>query len=130
LVILLLGGSALAAVFAPACWWILWPRQTARDFIAMMAADRSLAVREMLSDAMDENAKDIIVYGTASGTVRWNQSALKMNPRTLRDMIRGRQEFTMETIPGYIFKVENGSIDWAWPPFHDFSPEPSGVAPF
>ena len=104
--------SGLTIAATPIWWWVSWPQRTARDFIALMADERYQAARAMLTDTMDDHAKDLIVEGGGYGPEIWNQSRVIFHPRTWSELLQGRQEFTMEAVDAYIFSAWKSELDW------------------
>ena len=101
LVIAMLTSSVLAGLGIPGWWWITWPRRTAREFVELIHADKTVEAQEMIliwESDWDRFGKPV---GSRRGEYypAWlvylpgRPLQLKAQPRWPGDILRGEQEF-------------------------------------
>jgi hypothetical protein len=89
LVLSLLSVSLLAVFGVGGWWWITWPEQTARTLVELMAEDQLL---DVLSRMRNPHEDIPFLLGELGGQA-WKQQNLRMEPRTVADLVCGRQRF-------------------------------------
>lgn len=105
LVISMLSVSVLAVPGAAAWWWVNWPDQTAREFIALIHEQRENEANELLSltdgwrvICLDkENQRGaFLIRGKISDSRRsfiWIGEPWSLQSRSASDLLRGRRWF-------------------------------------
>jgi hypothetical protein len=107
LVVTLLTASVLAVFGGGAWWWITWPERTAREFVRLVASHDEAAWKAMLGET-DGRRFEVWLWSIKSGPPE-SWSSVKRVPRSLSDLLAGRQFF--ETPSGWGFLVTRGVID-------------------
>ena len=126
----LLAASIAGGVVFPAWWWKVWPGRTASAFIA--------AVREADFERANQFLEKSVrwevgpypgcmmlnhvnpEYGYGASVEEWQElagsEAVRIEPRTLEDILRGRQRFSLWGAPVY-FSAKRDTIELAFDGF-------------
>ena len=105
LVIVMLGSSATLSTGFGAWWWLTWPERIAREHIHEFALGRPMEVGVSADEISDSgvNLVDLVPRP------EWRLENFQRQPRSIWDVISGRQEFDFERA-GYSIIVEHGSV--------------------
>lgn len=101
LVIAMLTSSGLAMLAIPGWWWVTWPERTAREFVELIDADKTIEAKKMIL----VREEDWDPYGRGLGIRKgefypgWlvylprRPLNIAAQPRNFADVSRGEQEF-------------------------------------
>ena len=108
----LLSISALLPLGVSGWWWITQPERIAREFVDSMSRAQLDEVNTLIARTSNPQAaieRNCFVEHEEY-FAEWTQPGLQAKPRTLLDMIRGRQRFKMAGTEFEELVVENGGV--------------------
>jgi hypothetical protein len=102
----------LVGICAVGCWWIIWPQQTANQFLTALADERTEDAIALIrySETQPYHSFPTQIRLDAQLQIvlaAWREGRAQPQPRTIFDMLSGRQCFK---IPRYFITVQRGTI--------------------
>jgi hypothetical protein len=102
----------LSVICAAGCWWIIWPQETARRFLAVLADGRPEDAIAMIRRSEAQPYHDLPTQLRLDAQLEiiqtlWRQGRPQPQPRSVLDLLRGRQ---IVKIPRYLITVQRGAV--------------------
>jgi hypothetical protein len=109
-IVFMLAASTLAMFAVAAGWWITWPERTARVYISLIA-EGNFEQADNLVVAEPDELGHVLEYPipVEGGASAWDQSRMDCCPRSVWDVVVGRQEFEVMAAE-YHFAVQLNRI--------------------
>jgi hypothetical protein len=104
----IVASSVLVVLAAAGWWWVTWPERTAREFVDLMAAEKSHDIWRMCAPHPADGLKDVIVI-RGDGAAGWIQRGLQALPRSFADVLSGWQRFRLDG--KWTFAIVRGKLD-------------------
>jgi hypothetical protein len=104
--------SVLAVLAVPAWWWVTWPETRVRSFFDTWSDDPAIATDSItLTSTLSEFENYLLVEWTRIKAPAINRGTLQLKalPRTMTDLIMGREAFEVPET-GVLIGAERNSL--------------------